>query len=60
MTETKREEHDRLQHKTDELKKQHADLSLDRTPFDQAAHDEHTAKLAQHRRDLEEHKAREE
>jgi hypothetical protein len=39
MAETRREEHDRLQHRTDELKREHADLALDVTPFDQAEHD---------------------
>ena len=40
--ETRQEEHQRLQKRTDELKHDHEDLSLDRTPFNQADHDEHT------------------
>ena len=58
MAETKREEHERLQHRTDELKKEHADLALDRTPFDQADHDQHTKNLRQHQHDLARHKGR--
>jgi hypothetical protein len=56
--ETRPEEHERLQKRTDELKRQHADLALDTTPFNKADHDKHTADLRQHHRDLEEHKQR--
>jgi hypothetical protein len=58
MTETKGEEHKRLQARTDALKKEHAGLSLDRTPFDQAAHDEHTERLRKHKNDLAKHQRR--
>ena len=58
MAETKRQEHERLQHRTDQLKKDHADLARDRTPFNQADHDRHTRNLRQHQRDLADHKAR--
>ena len=58
MAETKREEHERLQRKTDELKQEHADLSLDVTPFDQADHDRHTDNLRAHQEDLTVHKTR--
>jgi C4-dicarboxylate-specific signal transduction histidine kinase len=56
--ETKREQHRRLTQRTEELKKEHAALDLDRKPFNQAEHDEHTAKLRQHRSDLIEHRKR--
>ncbi len=56
--ETKRERHRRLTQRTEELKKEHAALDLDRKPFNQAEHDEHTAKLRQHRSDLIEHRKR--
>lgn len=59
MTETKREEHKRLQDRTDALKKEHADLSRERTPFDQADHDEHTEHLRKHKDDLTKHQHRE-
>jgi hypothetical protein len=58
MTETKREEHDRLQKRTEKLKQEHADLSRDRTPFNQADHDRHTDNLHQHKKDLAAHKGR--
>jgi hypothetical protein len=58
MAETRREEHDRLQHRTDELKREHADLALDVTPFDQAEHDAHNANLKRHKVDLHQHRKR--
>ena len=57
-SETKRDEHQRLQKRTDQLKHEHEDLALDRTPFNQADHDEHTAELRQHSKDLKEHRER--
>jgi hypothetical protein len=60
MTETKREEHERLKKKTDELKQDHADLSRDRTPFNKTDHDRHTERLRQHRKELADHKTRDE
>jgi hypothetical protein len=60
MTETKREEHDRLQERTDELKQEHADLALHKTPYNQADHDRHNDKLQRHRDDLAAHKRRDE
>jgi hypothetical protein len=59
MTETKRDEHKRLQDRTDALKKEHAGLSRDRAPFDQADHDEHTEHLRKHKDDLAKHQRRE-
>lgn len=56
--ETKRQEHSRLQKKTDQLKEEHAGLGLDRKPFDQAEHDDHTAKLKAHKADLARHRKR--
>lgn len=56
--ETRREEHQRLQKRTDELKQEHEDLSLDRTPFNQSDHDEHTADLRKHAEDLKDHRDR--
>jgi DNA repair exonuclease SbcCD ATPase subunit len=58
MTETKRQEHERLQQRTDQLKKDHADLARVRAPFNQADHDRHTRNLRQHQHDLADHKAR--
>lgn len=56
----RREEHERLQKRTDELKQEHADLSREKTPFNQADHDRHTEHLRQHRKDLADHKMRDE
>jgi hypothetical protein len=56
--ESRQEEHERLQKRTDELKRKHADLALDIAPFNKADHDEHTADLRKHHRDLEAHKHR--
>jgi hypothetical protein len=56
--ENKRQEHSRLQKKTDKLKEEHAGLGLDRKPFDQAEHDDHTAKLKEHKDNLARHRAR--
>jgi hypothetical protein len=60
MTETKQDEHRRLQKRTDQLKAQHADLSRKRTPFDKANHDRHAENLHKHKQELAAHKAREE
>jgi len=56
--ETTREEHDRLQERTDELKQDHANLSRDLVPFDKADHDQHTSNLRDHQDDLAAHKLR--
>ena len=56
--ETKRDEHQRLQKRTDELKDDHDGLALNRTPFNKADHDEHTADLRKHSDDLKEHRRR--
>ena len=56
--ENKRQEHSRLQKKTDKLKEEHAGLGLDRKRFDQAEHDDHTAALKEHKEDLARHRAR--
>jgi hypothetical protein len=58
MSETKRDEHDRLQKRTDDLHDEHADLALDRTPYNQADHDLHNENLRKHLHDLADHKAR--
>jgi hypothetical protein len=57
MTESTRDEHARLQRRTAELREAHAALALDRQPFDQVQHDQHSARLAAHKRDLAAHKA---
>lgn len=54
--ETNREVHRRLQKRTDELAHQHEQLSLKRTRFNQADHDEHSADLRQHSIDLKRHR----
>ncbi len=56
--ENKRQEHSRLQKKTEKLKEEHAGLGRDRKPFDQGEHDDHTAKLKEHKNDLARHRAR--
>ena len=58
MTETKREEHEHLQERTDELKEEHAGLALDKTPYNQANHDQHKARLKALKDDLVRHKNR--
>ena len=60
MTETKQDEHRRLQKRTDQLKAQHADLSRNRTPFNKANHARHAENLQKHKEELAAHKAREE
>jgi hypothetical protein len=49
----RQDEHARLQGRTDELKRDHAALALDVTPFNKVDHDKHTADLQQHHRDLD-------
>ena len=56
--ETKRDEHHRLQKRTDELKQEHDDLALNRTPFNKVDHDEHSADLRKHSEDLRQHRKR--
>jgi len=58
MTETKQQEHVRLQRRTEELKRQHAALSRRRAPFNQTDHDKHSVQLAVHKAILRAHKAR--
>lgn len=58
MAETKREEHERLQKRTAELKEDHAALDRDLTPFNRADHDEHLANLRKHKGDLAAHRRR--
>jgi heme oxygenase len=57
MTETKAEAHRRLQTRTRELHEEHAALALSRKPFDQRDHDQHSADLTAHKKDLAIHKA---
>ena len=52
------ETHQRLKERTAELTQEHERLSLDRTPFNQADHDEHTADLQKHAVDLKDHRER--
>jgi hypothetical protein len=58
MDESKRDEHRHLQERTDQLKEEHAGLGLDRTPFNQADHDLHQARLRKLKDDLARHKLR--
>ena len=58
MRESKRDEHRRLQKRTDELKKDHAALARSRKPFNKVEHDAHTANLAHHKADLKHHRTR--
>jgi hypothetical protein len=58
MTETKREEHKRLQEVTEELKKEHAALDRHTTPFNRADHNRHTENLRKHKRNLAAHRKR--
>jgi hypothetical protein len=51
-------EHDRLQQRTDDLKRDHEALSRDRTPFNQADHDKHAEHLREHQKQLATHKRR--
>jgi len=53
-----REEHLRLEQRTDELNREHAALSRRRVPFNQINHDKHSADLAEHKVILGAHKAR--
>jgi hypothetical protein len=55
---TRRGEHQRLQKRTDELKHEHDELALNRTPFNQADHDGHSAELRKHSEDLRKHRQR--
>ena len=56
--ESKRQEHKRLQERTDQLSQEHSDLGLDRKPFDQDEHDVHKADLKKHKDDLTTHRKR--
>ena len=58
--ESKHEEHERLNERTGELQHDHDDLSLDRSPFNKADHDQHAADLREHRENLRIHKLRKE
>ena len=59
MPETKRDEHECLQQRTNELKEEHSELALDRTPLNKADHDQHTERLKKHAEDLRRHRLRE-
>jgi cytochrome c556 len=56
--ESKRQEHSRLQKRTEKLQEEHAGLGRDRKPFDQGEHDDHTAKLKEHKDALARHRTR--
>jgi hypothetical protein len=58
MAESKRQEHRRLQKRTDVLKEEHAALGRDRKPFDKGEHDAHQADLKTHQKDLARHRKR--
>ena len=58
MSESKRDEHARLQRRTHDLEQEHDDLGLDRKRFDKAEHDQHTRDLQKHKVDLEQHRRR--
>jgi hypothetical protein len=58
MAETKREEHKRLQKRTDKLRKEHEELGVDRKPFDKEEHDRHRNDLQKHHDALSEHRER--
>jgi len=58
MHDTKRDEHKQLQERTDELKEEHESLGLDKTPFNQADHNQHKARLKHLKDDLARHKQR--
>jgi hypothetical protein len=58
MPESKRNEHTRLQHRTDDLEKEHEALNRDRKPFDKKEHDEHAEDLAKHKSALADHRRR--
>jgi hypothetical protein len=57
-TESKEQEHHRLQERTDELQAEHEALSPAKKPFSKTEHDEHSADLAQHKTDLAGHRKR--
>ena len=58
MAESKREEHERLQQRTDELTGEHDALGLDRKGFSKAEHEAHSADLLKHKADLDRHRKR--
>jgi hypothetical protein len=57
MTETKAEAQLRLHMRTRKLREEHTALALNRKPFDQREHDQHSADLTAHKKDLAAHKA---
>jgi hypothetical protein len=57
MTETKAEAQLRLQTRTRTLHEEHMALALSRKPFDHREHDQHSADLTAHKKDLATHKA---
>jgi hypothetical protein len=58
MTESKLEEHQRLQQRTDELTGEHDALGLDRKRFSKAEHEDPSADLLKHKADLDRHRKR--
>ena len=58
MTESKRDEHERLQQRTNELTGEHDALALHRKRFSKAEHDDHSADLVRHKDDLDRHRKR--
>jgi len=56
--ETKADAHTRLQKRTEALTREHAALSKDRAPFNQADHDRHSDNLREHKEQLAAHKKR--
>ena len=58
MSETKQEEHARLQNRTDELRREHEGLRRGVRRFDSAEHEKHIAKLREHKANLAHFRAR--
>ena len=58
MGETKQQEHARLQHRTDELRREHEGLRRAVRAFDKAEHEKHIAKLREHKANLAHLRAR--
>ena len=58
MAETKQEEQARLQHRTDELRREHEGLRRGAKAFDKAEHEKHIAELKEHKANLAHLRAR--
>jgi hypothetical protein len=58
MTETTQEEQERLQNRTDELRREHEGLRRGGRAFDKAEHERHIAALKEHKANLAHLRAR--